>query len=271
MNRRSLRMLSSITAILLISAITVACSTKQQPSLAAEKSVDKDTTKLNPSFAPGGNFDLSKWELQLPTGSKFTTISSGKLQGPSGYQDLYFYTDKTDGSMTFMCPTTGTTSSGSLHPRTEFREITSGWATSGTNIMTVIEKVTQVPGNTAIGQIFQAPPSPSKPLLEVQYTKDGSLKLMLEDTNKGGSSTIHPIGNVPLGKPFTYSLSLTGTTITVTIDGKASTFTMPPSFEGEHFYFKVGNYDQTAKAGAPGATPGTIVQVYSLNVTHQPS
>jgi hypothetical protein len=51
---------------------------------------------LNPNCAPGGNFDLSVWELQLPIGSKGspTTIPSSSLEGCSGYQNpLYFFTE----------------------------------------------------------------------------------------------------------------------------------------------------------------------------------
>ncbi|HEV2635972.1 MAG TPA: ricin-type beta-trefoil lectin domain protein [Actinocrinis sp.] len=59
-------------------------------------------TGLNPSVAPGGNFTLSQWELQLPTGSAGdpTTILPAQLEGDSGFTDSYFSTG-TDGSMTF--------------------------------------------------------------------------------------------------------------------------------------------------------------------------
>ena len=46
----------------------------------------------NPGVAPGGNFDLSVWQLQEPVGSPGspTTISSSRLQGANGFQDSYF-------------------------------------------------------------------------------------------------------------------------------------------------------------------------------------
>jgi hypothetical protein len=227
---------------------------------------------LNPNVAPGGNFDLSKWTLQLPTGSTGnpTTISSSQLQGPNGYQNrYYFYTDKTDGSMTLMDPTKGVTFSGSSHPRTELKEVTSGgWSTSGTNILSATIKVTQLPDHTTIGQIFQAAPAPNKPLMELMYYKDGTIKALIEKTNQGGSSTLYTVGKVSLGTQFSYSLSLTGKTIKVTINGTANTFALPSTFVGENFFFKAGNYDQTATAGTPGTTPGTVVKFYSLSVTH---
>jgi len=227
--------------------------------------------ELNPKVAPGGNFDLSGWQLQLPIGStgSMKQINGNDLKGANGYTDTYFYTDKTDGAMTLMDPTIGITSSGSLHCRTELKEATiGGWSTNGTNILAVTAAVTQVPHNVCIGQIFQAT-GPSKPLCELQYKNDGTISLLLEKTNQGGSTTSTNIGSVPLGTKFKYELSLTGTTITVTINGTATEFTMPSTFVGETFYFKAGDYDQTATSGTPGTTPGTVVKIYSLDVTHK--
>src|SRR5262245_5115373 len=58
-----------------------------------------DATAADPGKAPGGNFDLSVWQLQEPVGSPGspTTIPSSRLQGANGYQDSYFYTDQRDG------------------------------------------------------------------------------------------------------------------------------------------------------------------------------
>ena len=46
-------------------------------------------TALNPGVAPGGNFNLSVWELQLPIGSPGspTTILPSQLEGANGYQN----------------------------------------------------------------------------------------------------------------------------------------------------------------------------------------
>jgi hypothetical protein len=196
-------------------------------------------------------------------------IPGSQLAGPNGFTDIYFYTDQTDGAMSFMDPPTGVTTSGSLHPRSELREVTSGWSTAGTNTQTVTLAVPVVQGTTTIGQIFQAPPSPSKPLMELQYASGGTIKVLLESTNQGGSSNTYTVGSVTAGSTFTYELSLTGTTIAVTLNGAVKTYTMPSSFVGESFYFKVGDYDQTAVAGTPGTMPGTIVKVYALKVVHQ--
>lgn len=230
------------------------------------------TTGLNPRVAPGGNFNLSLWMLQLPTGSSgsVTTISANQLAGAQGYQNsYYFYTDTNDGAMVLMDPTTGATTSGSKHPRTELHENTSGWSTAGTNLLSVQAQVVQVPSSVCVGQIFQAAPAPSKPLLELMYFKDGTIKVLLEATNQGGTGAFTTLGSIPAGSKFSYELSLTGTTIKITINGVAHNFALPASFIGEKFYFKAGAYDQSATSGTPGTKPGTLVKIYALNVTHK--
>ncbi|WP_322013406.1 polysaccharide lyase family 7 protein [Paraburkholderia sp. J12] len=223
---------------------------------------------LSTASPPGTNFNLAPFSLQLPIGSSgsVTTVSGTSLA--AGYTNpYYFYTSSTDGSMVMMDPTQGWTTSGSLHPRVELRE-TAIWTTAGTNKLDATVAVTQVPDHTTIGQIFQGT-GPSKPLCELQFTAAGEVQLLLENTNQGGSATIYPIASVPLGTTFNYELALTGTTITVTVNGTVRTFTMDSSFEGESFYFKAGNYDQTAVSGTPLTTPGTVVQFYALTLTHQ--
>src|SRR5580658_3327942 len=65
--------------------------------------------RLRPDVAPGGNFDLSLWELQEPIGApgRPTTIGPMALRGPHGFQDSYFFTDSADGAMTFWDPENG--------------------------------------------------------------------------------------------------------------------------------------------------------------------
>ena len=222
---------------------------------------------LNPGLPPGGNFNLAPFTLQMPTGSSgnIDTVSGSQLEG--GYTNqYYFYTDSSDGAMVMMDPQVGWTTSGSLHPRVEFRE-NATWLTGGTNVLDATLKVTKVPSNTAIAQIFQGN-GPSKPLCELQYSSSGAVKLFLENTNQGGGGTTTTIDTVPLGTQFTYQMTLKGSTITVKVNGTTKTFTMDSSFNGETFYFKAGNYDQSAVSGTPQTTPGTVVKFYALKITH---
>ncbi|MES2149362.1 MAG: polysaccharide lyase family 7 protein [Pseudomonadota bacterium] len=222
---------------------------------------------LNPGLPPGGNFNLAPWTLQLPTGSSgnIDTVSGSTLA--AGYtKQYYFYTDSADGAMVMMDPAVGWTTSGSLHPRTEMRE-NAIWTTGGTNLLDGTVKVTQVPSTTTIAQIFQGT-GPSKPLCELEVSSSGTVKLFLENTNQGGGGTTTTVGTVPIGTKFTYQLKLSGSTITVTVNGTPSTFTMDSSFNGESFYFKAGDYDQSAVSGTPQTTPGTVVKYYALKISH---
>ena len=49
---------------------------------------------------------------------------------------------------------------------------------------------------------------------------------------------MNTIASASLGTKFTYQMKLSGTKITITINGTAKSFTMPSSFDGEKFYFK---------------------------------
>ncbi|MBJ9963063.1 polysaccharide lyase family 7 protein [Burkholderia seminalis] len=260
------RIIPCVAAVLSVAFLS-ACGGDDPASPAAAARQQATVMALSPSNPPGSNFNLAPFTLQLPTGAsgKVDTVSGSSLA--AGYVNpTYFYTDGSDGSMVMMDPTQGWTTSGSLHPRTELRE-NALWPTSGTNRLNATVAVTQVPDHTTIGQIFQGT-GPSKPLCELQFTSGGVVQLLLESTNQGGKSTTTPITTVGVGKKFSYALSLSGTTITVTANGTTKTFTMDSSFDGESFYFKAGDYDQTAVSGTPLTTPGTVVKFYALTLTH---
>ncbi len=233
-----------------------------------ERISDAALPALTPGNPPGFNFNLAPFTLQLPTGASGSvdTVDGDSLK--AGYTNRdYFYTDQSDGAMVMMDPERGWTTSGSQHPRTELRE-NATWPTNGTNTLSATVSVVQVPDHTTIGQIFQGA-GPSKPLCELQVTSGGIAQLLLEETNQGGKSKTYRLANVPPGKPFSYDLSLSGTTIGVKINGASRSFTMDPSFDGETFYFKAGNYDQTATSGPPLTVPGTVVKFYALALTHR--
>jgi hypothetical protein len=235
---------------------------------------------LRTNVSPGGNFDLSLWELQEPVGTAGnpTTIGPMALEGPNGFHDSYFFTDATDGAMTFWDPESGVTTPDSSYPRSELREMNAdgsaaNWAIAGTNTLSASVSVTQVPDHVCIGQIhigtaIQAGLATStKPLLELFYYADGDIQLAIENS-PAGDQTAHAITNVPLATRFSYAIELTGDgTITLTINGAASTFTMPSTFNGYGEYFKAGDYDQTA---GTDASVGATVKFYALQVTHTP-
>jgi hypothetical protein len=225
---------------------------------------------LNPALPPGKNFNLSGFSLQLPTGSSGNVDTISGAQLAAGYTNSpYFYT-YTDGSMVMMDPVTGWTTSGSQHPRTELRDTTE-WKATGSAKLDATLVAQQVRHHTAIGQIFQGSGSPSKPLCELQVTSGGAVQLLLERNSDGGSASTTQVASVKLGDQFSYELNLNGTKLTVRITTQSvttKTFDVDSSFKGRSFYFKAGNYDQTATSGKPSATPSSIVRFYALKTTH---
>ncbi len=232
---------------------------------------------LDPTLPPGGNFDLSIWQLQEPVGSPGapTTFSPAQLKGPTGHQDKYFFTDSTDGSMTFWDPENGVTTANSNYPRSELREMTASgaaanWLPPGTHTLSATLKATLIPNHVAVGQIHlgTGTPSSTKPLLELFYFPSGKITIGIEQTPAGGNEVQTPVGQVPLGTKWSYVIGLSGNTISLVIDGGATqTFAMSPTFDQEGMYFKAGNYDQSVGNDAAVVAQ---VQFYSLKVMHAP-
>lgn len=228
----------------------------------------------DPSCAPGGNFDLSFWNLQLPTGSQGSpdTIKSKDLQGCEGHTDSNFFTDKTNGDIILLAPgdpsSTGcATTSGSDHCRTELREVepdsgsNAAWSPKGTNTLQVTMTVVEADdGNhgTAIGQVFAS--KASKPLAEMYYSTDGEIVVGVKP-NETGNQVVTELGNVPVGTKFDYELSYSNDILMITINGEATEL---DTFEWESpaCYFKSGNYNQGKTAG------GSEVHISAITVTH---
>jgi hypothetical protein len=224
---------------------------------------------LTAGVAPGGNFDLSLWELQLPIGSPGapTIIPPSQLVGAGGFHDAYFYTDTTDGSMTFWDPQNGVTTMGSMYPRSELRETTAAgaeasWSPTGTNTLGATLASSEIPDHVCVGQIFAT----TKPLLQLFYYGTGAVSLAVEQTPAGGDELFNMVGTMPLRTKWSYVIGLSGSTISLVLNGgPTQTFAMPSSFDGETMYFKAGNYDQSV---GTSSTIGALVHFYQLSIHH---
>jgi hypothetical protein len=258
----------------------------------SSSAVSSSSTGLNPSLPPGGNFDLSFWNLQEPIGAvTATNILAADLKGANGFTDPYFYT-ATDGAMTFYVPVKGSvTTSGSKYPRSELREMQPGgiakavWdIAAGTHTLSATLKVVHMADHAAIGQIHTGATLPGKtlsttiPICELFYGENGDLRLGLEsayDGSMGGYSSMPIITNVPLGQVFSYTIMVnsTGTlTITITTQDSAPASivrTIHSSFFEMGHYFKAGNYLQIAPSTAAYSNESSTVSFYSLRVSHQ--
>lgn len=187
---------------------------------------------LTPSCAPGGNFDLSVWELQLPSGptsspGSLTTISPSTLGTTcSGYEDFdWFFGESGDGAMVsnlgnpleyeikkeqvMKAPSPSSSNcvptTGSVHCRTEFHEVASWSPGSSTNRLYVDLTVTTVADSSiCIGQVFNNDGT-SKPVAEIYYSSNGQISIGVEHTAAGGTQgTPTPIKSVPVGTRFNF-------------------------------------------------------------------
>jgi len=195
--------------------------------------------------------------------------------GPNGFQDSYFFSDKTDGSMTFWDPENGVTTPNSSYPRSELREMTASgmpanWATTGTHKLSATLKATVIPSKVAVGQIHLGTgvPASTKPLLELFYFATGKIQMAIEQTPAGGNEVTYTVGNVAVGTQWSYVIGLSGNAISLVVNGGApQTWTMSSTFDQENMYFKAGDYDQSAGSSS---TVGANVQFYALSIFHGP-
>ncbi len=224
-------------------------------------------------MAPGGNFDLSVWSLQLPIGQPGAplTISPAELQGPDGFTDpAYFWTDDNDGSMTMWGPEAGVTTPNSRYARTELREMNSDgsaadWPQTGTHRLSARLRVVSVTKSVAVGQILLGSGGPStKPLVELYYAADGTITLGAARSPAGGQKR-YEVGEVPLGQSWDYVIAVTGGRVELTINGSTTTYRIPASFDPYRQYFKAGAYNQSRSRST---IKGAKVQFSSLTVTH---
>ncbi|MET8586603.1 polysaccharide lyase family 7 protein [Streptomyces collinus] len=227
----------------------------------------------DPHVAPGGNFDLSTWQLQEPVGSPGspTTIPSSRLQGANGYQDAYFYTDTRDGAMTFWAPEKGVTTPNSNYARSELREMnrngsTADWSLGGSHRMSATLRAVSVTKNVCVGQIhLGSGGSSTKPLLELYYHANGDIVLGTENSPSGGQ-TPHTVGHVSVGKTWSYTIAVSGgNTIVLTVNGTTTRYAIPSSFSPYRQYFKAGSYNQSS---SDSTTNGARVAFYGLTVSH---
>jgi Alginate lyase len=224
---------------------------------------------LDGSAPPGSNFNLSYWELAIPTGPSGnpTIISNSSLE--NGYTNgSYFFTNSSDGAMVMKQPGSNCTKfSGSSYCRTEFHEVDpnsgneTSWSPSGTNKLNATLKVTTVGSGVVVSQVF-LDDSAHKPLGELEYKSNGDLCLNVEKTEAGGAGeTPYCVGSAPVGSWFSYELSYTGNKLSMTFDGGTRQYIpVPSALQGINAFFKAGDYGQSSSA--------TDVHFTNLTISH---
>ncbi|MGX5219531.1 MULTISPECIES: polysaccharide lyase family 7 protein [Pseudomonas] len=227
-------------------------------------------------------FDLSTWNLSVPTPPTPTEISAARIQ--NGYSSQYF---RNDGNQTvvFWVPVTGSRTEDASYPRSELREtyadgrLHNWYYKDGDNYLNAVLAVNVVPSKNKVivGQIHSKdqPGSENDPLAKLQYHyKNGTGRLELLYRAQPGSSSVQNIllaQNVDLNERFSYQLRITSTGrlgVTVKSSGDNGSFykQLSSSWSRQLLYYKAGAYIQDNQGYS---IEGGRVTFYSLNTLHR--
>jgi hypothetical protein len=250
-----------LTAVVAVAAGTFAAVQLGNANAATSA---KAAASLSTSVAPGGNFNLSPWTLQLPTGSTNnpTQVPPSKLTGSNGFTNSSFYTDKSDGAMVFWAPEKGVHTEHSNFARSELRQ-DAEWSLTSNQKLSATLKVTKVTKSVCVGQIhLGSGGSSTKPLMELYYSKAGKIEVGENRSPTDGQDRT-TITTVPVGTKFTYTIAVTGGKLVVTVNGTTKTFGIASSFKKYKQYFKAGSYNQSS---SNSTTNGARVSFYALKI-----
>ncbi|KAH6644066.1 alginate lyase 2 [Boeremia exigua] len=227
------------------------------------------TNANDPSCAPGGNFDLKSFNLQLPTGSagKVDQITGSKLSGCDGWSSSkYFYTSPS-GALVMKVPSRSecVTTPNSKHCRTELREASPRSWDPKKNVNLLKAKLSvPKPDNskygTVVGQVKVDDSISKKPVAELFYNRSGTLTIGVSQIPDVSSLKMTEVGRVDVGKTFQYELRYEGGKLSLQIDGGEKKIMSIGKLSSPKSYFKVGNYNQ-------GSEPSEVV-FYDIKVTH---
>ncbi|ADO75398.1 polysaccharide lyase family 7 protein [Stigmatella aurantiaca] len=199
---------------------------------------------LDPSKAPGQNFDLSGYKLQTLDGS----LEVKQVSPINSYTDKWFYTDSSTGAMTFYVPSGAGSTANSHYPRSELRG-SATWRMGGTHTLTASMKVLQQPatGQIIIGQIHGEQTGGSE-LLKLRWT-NGDILMGVKKNFGDTEQKILIKSGLSLGENIDYVIKLAGSTVTVTVNGTSKSFTYnTASWSAVDLYFKLGAYSQDSSA-----------------------
>ncbi|WP_052003450.1 polysaccharide lyase family 7 protein [Microvirga sp. BSC39] len=237
---------------------------------------------LNPSVAPGGNFDLSNWKITLPVDANGGISGTAvEVQNLSTYQNSkYFYT-AADGAMTFVAAVDGATTSGSSYARSELREMNgtakAAWNLNTGGFMSATLEVDAAPirdgmgGRIIVGQIH----GQNDELVRL-YWENGKLYFANDHAGSSNAETkfyfVNASGQQPsvsLDERFSYTINAKGDTLEVTIfaDGQVykSVSTINSVWQSDTFYFKAGAY---LGANETNGTGYGQTSFYALSFNH---
>ncbi len=230
------------------------------------------TTIPNVAELPSQILDLTNWKLQLPTNAEgtFTGRYAEVLQPALARYSLAPYFVVRGDAVQFRAPTNGLTTSGSMYPRSELREMTEGgktqaaWSTTdGTHTMTIEQAITAVPTvkkHVVAGQIHDG--TTDVITIRLEYPR------LFVDHNGSHGNTL--TANYVLGTRFTVKIEVAAGQIQVYYNGAA---TSADTFArtGSSMYFKAGAYTQSNCQRETTCAPTNYgeVQISRLEITHR--
>ena len=167
---------------------------------------DRSTIHLrdhDSSCAPGGNFNLASFSLQLPTGSsgKVDQISSTKLVGCDGWESPdYFYTSPS-GALVMKVPSRSqcVTTQNSKHCRTELREPKPrSWdrrnSVNSLRVKLSVPRPDESKYGTVVGQVKVDDSLSKKPVAELFYNRAGVLTIGVSQISDVSSLKMTEVG-----------------------------------------------------------------------------
>jgi len=224
---------------------------------------------LNPACAPGGNFQLDNFSLQLPTGSKgkVDQISASQLSGCKGWQKKQFFFTGNDGALVMKVPDRSTcvTTPNSKHCRTELRENSPRSWDPKKSINRLVSELVVIKADdskygTVVGQIHVDDKVSKKPVCELFVNKQGVVTMGVEQVPNTSSLKMTKVGKIDIGKKFSYEIRYEKGKLSVGINGGAPKILGTGSLNSPLSYFKAGNYNQ-------GNSPSEV-HFYKINIRH---
>lgn len=112
-----------------------------------------------------------------------------------------------------------------------------------------------------IGQIKIDADVSKKPLAELFYSNDGTIRFGVSQIPDVSSLKMHEVGNVAVGVEFEYELKYQGGKLSVKIGDDEQRFVSTGKIDSPMSYLKAGNYNQ-------GDSPSEM-RFYKIDVRHE--
>ena len=219
---------------------------------------------------PSGPVTLAGWKLTLPVvGRK----GDAATVNPAAVSPPWLQTDG-HGGLTLWAPVAGATTPNSGHTRTELDSLSPFLAGVGKHVLTASVTVAQLPRakpDVILGQIHGSDTISSVPFVML-HDDGGTIDVVVKQKQSGADGTTVPLlTGVPLGTPFTFSISDDGNgtlTFTATADDRAAsrTASVPAAFSGAPVRFQAGDYQQADSTTGGASDDGARVTFHALTV-----